>query len=77
MSIKGYNKENFKVIVDRIKNTKEHYAEVFKETYVTADGNSYLFNCLIHFSNSKNYSQLKTKMYVNIKVFLKSQDFSI
>ena len=38
------NKENFKVIVDRIKNTKEHYAEVFKETYVTADGNSYLFN---------------------------------
>ena len=38
------NKENFKVIVDRIKNTKEHYAEVFKEKYVTAAGNSYLFN---------------------------------
>ena len=38
------NKDNFNVIVDRIKNSKEHYTNVFKETYVTADGNSYLFN---------------------------------
>ena len=38
------NKDNFKVVVERIKNTKDHYAEIFKETYIVADGNSYLFN---------------------------------
>ena len=38
------NKDNFKTIVERIKNSKDHYSEIFKEAYVTADGNSYLFN---------------------------------
>ena len=38
------NKDNFKVIVERIGNTKDHYSNIFKENYVTADGNSYLFN---------------------------------
>ena len=38
------NKDNFKVIVERIKNAKDHYADIFKDTYVTADGNSYSFN---------------------------------
>lgn len=38
------NKNNFQVISDRINNTKEHYSEVFKQSYLTADGNSYKFN---------------------------------
>ena len=38
------NKENFREIVSRIESGKDHYASIFKENYVTADGNSYLFN---------------------------------
>ena len=38
------NKNSFQVIADRINNTKEHYSEVFKQSYLTADGNSYKFN---------------------------------
>ena len=38
------NKENFREIVARIESGKDHYAAIFKENYVTADGNSYLFN---------------------------------
>lgn len=38
------NKENFKVIIERINNTKDHYSAIYKESYITADGNSYLFN---------------------------------
>ena len=38
------NKENFREIVARIESGKDRYASIFKENYVTADGNSYLFN---------------------------------
>ena len=38
------NKENFREIVARIESGKDHYAAIFKENYVTADGNSYLFD---------------------------------
>lgn len=38
------NKEHFQAIVDRINNSKDHYVNVFKENYVTGDGNSYSFN---------------------------------
>ena len=38
------NKDQFKVIVDRINHTKDHYATAFKDSHVTADGNSYVFN---------------------------------
>ena len=37
-------KENFKVISYLINNSKDHYVSVFKDNYVTGDGNSYLFN---------------------------------
>ena len=37
-------KENFKVISDRINNSKDHYVNVFKDSYLTADGNCYKFN---------------------------------
>lgn len=38
------NKDQFKVVVDRVEKEKEHYQNVLKEVYVTTDGNNYLFN---------------------------------
>ena len=38
------NKDNFREIVDRIVSTEDHYFLAFKEKFVTADGNTYMFN---------------------------------
>ena len=38
------NKENYREIVDRIVGTEDHYFMIFKDKYVTADGNTYSFN---------------------------------
>ena len=37
------NKEQFKAIIERVNKSEEHYEEIYKETYVTADGYSYRF----------------------------------
>ena len=38
------NKDNFNEIVERIVGTEDHYFMAFKDKYITADGNTYLFN---------------------------------
>ena len=37
-------KSQFREIVERISHYKKHYENAFKEKYLTADGNTYLFN---------------------------------
>ena len=38
------NKDHFKEIIERITASQNHYVSILKDNYITADGNSYLFN---------------------------------